>query len=47
MLNGMTGRDALRASFAVARMARTTRGLVGGYVVFVLVILWEPGGPVS
>ena len=44
VLARMTGRDALRASIAVARMVRTNHAvLVGGYVLFAIVILWEPG----
>jgi hypothetical protein len=44
VLAGMTGRDALRASIAVARIYRTNHAaLVGGYLLFAIVIVWEPG----
>jgi hypothetical protein len=43
-LGGMTGRDALRGSFDLARIVRTNHAvLVGGYVLFVVVSLWQPG----
>jgi hypothetical protein len=44
VLNGMAGRDALRASFNLARMVRTNHAvLVGSYVLFVLVVFVGPG----
>jgi hypothetical protein len=44
VLNGMTGREALRAAFEGARMVRTNHGvLVGCYVLFVLVAFIGPG----
>jgi hypothetical protein len=44
VLNGMTGREALRAAFEGARLVRTNHGvLVGCYVLFVLVAFIGPG----
>jgi hypothetical protein len=44
ILGGMSPRDAVRASLDLARMTGTKQGfLVGGYVLFVLVVFISPG----
>jgi hypothetical protein len=44
ILDGIAPRDALRASMALARMTGTKQGLlVGGYVLFVLLMFFSPG----
>jgi hypothetical protein len=44
ILDGMAPRDGLRASLALARMTGTLHGLlVGGYVLFVLLMFFSPG----
>jgi hypothetical protein len=46
VLHGMPVRDALRASFAVARLIGTRNVyLVGGYVLLVIVVFLGPGRP--
>jgi hypothetical protein len=46
VLDGMTGRDALRTSFRAAMIVNTKHAiLVGGYVVFVILIFFGPGAP--
>jgi hypothetical protein len=44
ILDGIAPREALRASMALARMTGTRQGvLVGGYVLFVLLMFFSPG----
>ncbi len=44
ILDGIAPREALRASMALARMTGTRQGLlVGGYVLFVLIMFFSPG----
>jgi hypothetical protein len=44
IVGGLTPRDGLRASMAMARMSGTMNGLlVGGYVLFVLLMFFSPG----
>jgi hypothetical protein len=44
IIGGLAPRDALRASMTLARMTGTMNGLlVGGYVLFVLLMFFSPG----